>query len=95
LYIRGYIYTILRKNRFRITYRYGGVKEYVEGEEIPRDIRKACKLLTCIDILSTDFAASDIPYGGEGQVGKDYIMEKWQNEANEIIQSHSEILTVW
>lgn len=92
LYIRGFIYTILRKNRFRLTYRYGGDKE---GETIPRDIKRACVLLTAIDILSTDFKMSQIPYGGEGNIEKKAMIDKWDEKAKRIIQTHSEILTVY
>lgn len=96
MYIRGYIYTILRKSRFRITYRYGGVKEYVSSiDEIPRDIRKACKLLTCIDILSTDFKMSQIPYGAEGNIDKQSMMAIWQTFVDKTIWNHQEIHTVY
>ncbi|NIT99614.1 MAG: hypothetical protein GWN01_01315 [Nitrosopumilaceae archaeon] len=93
LYIRGYIYTILRKNRFRITYRYGGSSEHVGT--VPKDIKRACKLLTSIDILSTDFAMSQIAYGGEGNVDKQKIMDRWQKRIDKIIWNHSEILGVY
>lgn len=92
LYIRGYIYTILTKNRFRITYRYGGSKE---GETVPRDIKKACMLLTCMDILSTDFKMSQIAYGGEGNIDKKGVMDKWQKDVDKIIWNHNEIITIW
>lgn len=96
-YLRGYLFTILRQSRFRLTYRYGGDNEtsISETEIIPRDVQKACKLMTCIDILSTDFHMSQIAYGGEGNVDKGNIMEKWQREVDRIVWSHSEITTVW
>ena len=94
MYIRGYIYTILRKKRFRVTYRYGGARETVDNQTIPRDIRKACKLLTCIDILSTDFKMSQLGYGGEGNVDKLSMMDKWETQIDKIIWNHSDIMTV-
>ena len=92
LHIKGYIYTILRRNRFRFTYRYGGDQE---GEAIPRDIRRCAKLMTAIDILSTDFKMSQIAYGGEGNVDKQAIMDKWQKQVDKIIWAHSEIMTIF
>lgn len=92
LYIRGFIYTILRKNRFRLTYRFGGDKE---GESVPRDIKKCAILLTALDILGTDFKMSQISYGGEGNVDKRAIMDKWEKQIEKIIWNHSEILTVY
>ncbi|WP_428323674.1 hypothetical protein [Nitrosopumilus sp.] len=94
LYIRGFIYTILRKNRFRVTYRYGGTKEVVDGQPIPRDIKKCCKLMTCIDMLTTDFKMSEISYGGMGNVAKKDIIEIWQKEIDKIIWNYSEIQVV-
>lgn len=91
-YIRGYIYTILTNNRFRLTYRYGGNKE---GETVPRDIKKACMLLTAMDILSTDFKMSQIAYGGEGNIDKKNVMDKWQKDVDKIIWNHNELITVW
>jgi hypothetical protein len=96
-YLRGYLFTILKTNRFRITYRYGGDndKRIAETETIPRDIQKACRLMTSIDILSTDFTMSQIAYGGEGNIDKQKIMDRWQKEIDEIIWSRSEITSTW
>lgn len=88
LYIRGYIYTILRNARFRLTYRYGGSKEHTG---VPKDIKKACVLMTAIDILSTDFKMSQIAYGGEGNISKDKMIEKWQAWIDKKMWEHSEI----
>ena len=97
IYLRGYLFTILRTNRFRVTYRYGGDNEGIKdvAESIPRDIQKACKLMTCLDILSTDFQMSQIAYGGEGNIDKQKVMDRWQKEIDEIIWSRSEIISTW
>ena len=97
IYLRGYLFTILRTGRFRITYRYGGEQEASasETETTPRDIQKCCKLMTCLDILGTDFHMSQIAYGGEGNIDKDKVMDRWQREIDEIIWSRSEITSIW
>ena len=97
IYLRGYLFTILRTNRFRVTYRYGGDNEGIKdvAEPIPRDIQKACKLMTCLDILSTDFQMSQIAYGGEGNIDKQRVMDRWQTEIDQIIWSRSEITSTW
>jgi hypothetical protein len=41
---RGLLFTILRKNRVRVTYRYGDAT-------VPLDIEDSCVKLTAIDIL--------------------------------------------
>ncbi len=90
-FIRGFFFTILRKKRFRITYRYGSDQE---NELIPRDIKRLCILLTSIDILQTDFQMSQIPIGGEGNISKERIVDKWLEMANEIIDDHAEFITI-
>ena len=97
IYLRGYIFTILRTNRFRVTYRYGGENETFlnETELVPRDIKKACKLMVCIDILGSDFQMSQITYGGEGNVDKQKVMDRWQKEVDKILWRHAEIVSTW
>lgn len=92
VYIRGYLFTILTKLRFRLTYRYGGTKEW---QMIPKDIKRCCILMTGINILETDFQMSQIAYGGEGNVDKDKIMTRWQTRIDKILQRHSDIMTIW
>lgn len=92
LYIRGWFLSYFRKNKFRITYRYGSDQE---GELIPEDIRKCCILIVCIDILNTDFKMSQIAYGGEGNINKEKVMQMWEREIKEIISSHKEMQVIW
>ena len=96
-YLRGFLFTILRVNRFRVTYRYGGNNDNIlsETEPVPRDIKKACKLMTVLDLLGTDFQMSQVAYGGEGNVDKQKVMDRWQKEVDNIIWSHSEIISTW
>lgn len=91
-FIRGYLYTALVDNRFRIKYRYGGNNEGTRA--VPRDIQKCCWLMTAIDYLSRDFKMSQVAYGAEGTISKMDIIKKWQDEVNNIIWAHSEFHTV-
>lgn len=91
-YIRGFFFTILNKKRFRITYRYGSDQE---NEIVPRDIQRACILLAAIDILSTDFQMSKIPYGGEGTISKRETVQNWKELVNEIIDDHAEFIVIY
>lgn len=100
LYLKGFLYSIARMERIRVTYRYGGENETftdAEGNKttIPPDIEDACVLLTAVDILSTDFTYSTIPYGGEGQIDKSAIMRMWTTQAMDIIDKHKDMLTVY
>lgn len=91
-YIRGYLYTVMVDNRFRIKFRYGGNNEGYRA--VPRDITKALTLMTCRDIVSRDFKFSQVAYGAEGSVPKATIMQQWQNEIDKIIWAHSELQVV-
>ena len=93
IYFRGFIFTLLRKHRFRFTYRYGGDQEGTSP--VPRDIEKACLLLTAIDILSTDFKYSQLAYGGEGNVNKDSIMKRWEMDAIRILKNREELSVIF
>lgn len=90
-YIRGFFFTILKKKRFRITYRYGSDQE---NELVPRDIKRACILLTAIDVLSTDWQMSQIPFGGEGNISKENMIRKWEKNVEGIIDDHVEFITI-
>ncbi|MBT3993910.1 MAG: hypothetical protein HOF02_07660, partial [Gammaproteobacteria bacterium] len=45
LYMRGFIFTVMRKNRMRITYRYGDTT-------VPLDIEEACVKMVAVELLS-------------------------------------------
>lgn len=92
VYVKGYLFTILTKSRFRITYRYGGTKEM---QKIPKDVKRCCVLMTSMNVLETDFQMSQIPYGGEGNVDKDKIMDRWQKRIDRILRDRSEIISIW
>lgn len=93
VYFRGFIFTLIRKHRFRITYRYGGEQEGTTP--VPRDIEKAALLMSCIDVLSTDFQFSQLAYGGEGNVNKSDIMKMWQSQIDRIMTNRQELHVVW
>lgn len=92
LYLRGWFLSYFRKNKFRITYRYGSDQE---AELVPEDINKCCILMVCTDILNTDFKMSQIPYGGEGNINKEKVMQMWEKEIKEIISSHKEMQVIF
>ena len=61
--MRGFLFSILRKNRVRVTYRYGG-EEYAGDTTIPEDIKDCVIKMTAIDILNTSFRMDQLPTGG-------------------------------
>ena len=65
VHLRGFIFSILRKNRVRVTYRYGG-EGYAGDATIPYDVEDACVKLTALDVLNTSLRMDRLPIGGTG-----------------------------
>lgn len=82
VYLRGFIFTILRRNRVRITYRYGETS-------VPEDIRDATMKLTCIDLIRSSIKMDDLEFGGA--INKEQAMANWQEEVDKIIRDREEV----
>jgi len=86
LFLRGYIFTIIRKNRVRITYRYG-------DETVPLDIKDACIKLTAIDLLNSSFRMDILPVGSNGadmQASK----SDWRVDIENCVDNRQEIFFI-
>lgn len=84
-YIKGYIFTVLRDNRIRLTYRYGDAT-------VPGDIKEACILMTCIDLLSSSFKMDVLP-SAQGIKPQD-SMDRWEKRIDRIIRNREEMMLV-
>mgnify|MGYP003993160901 CR=1 len=82
IYLRGLIFTILRRNRIRVTYRYGETT-------VPDDIEDAVVKLTCIDLLRSSIKMDDLEFGGS--INKEQAMEKWQEDVDKLIRDREEV----
>lgn len=87
LYMRGFIFTVMRKNRVRITYRYG-------EDEVPQDIEDICIKMVCKDLLTTSFRADSLPIGGSGGWSWKDSIEEWKADIDRVISQRMEIITV-
>ena len=86
LFLRGYIFTIIRKNRIRVTYRYG-------DDTVPLDIADACIKLTAIDLLNSSFRMDVLPVGSNGadmQASK----ADWRADVENCIDNRQEIFFI-
>ena len=83
LFLSGYIFTILRKNRVRVTYRYGDAT-------VPLDVADACIKLTCIDLINSSFRMDILPVGSNGA---DIQMSKsdWRADVENCIENRQEL----
>jgi len=85
IYLRGFIFTILRRNRVRVTYRYGDTS-------VPEDIKDACLKLTCIDLIRSSIKMDDLEFGGA--IKKEEAMRIWQDEVDKIIRDREEVFVL-
>ncbi len=86
LYFRGYIFTIMRKNRIRVTYRYGELT-------VPYDIQDSCVKLVSIDILNSSFRMDILPTGANG-VDVSASKSDWRADIENCIDNRQEIFFI-
>ena len=86
LFLRGYLFSIMRKNRVRVTYRYGDTT-------VPDDIEDACVKLTAIELLNTSFRMDVLPMGGSG-IDMKQSMNQWKEDVEEIIEERREVFFI-
>jgi len=86
LFLRGYIFTILRKNRVRVTYRYG-------DETVPLDVADSCIKLTAIDILNSSFRMDILPLGSNG-ADIEASKSDWRADIENCIDNRQEIFFI-
>lgn len=86
LYLRGYLFSIMRKNRVRVTYRYGDAT-------VPDDVKDACVKLTCIELLNTSLRMDTLPMGGNA-INPQQSMNVWKADVEEIIGERAEVFGI-
>ena len=86
LFLRGYIFSIMRKNRVRVTYRYGDAT-------VPDDIKDACIKLVAIDLLNSSLRLDVLPMGGNG-VDTRQSITYWKQDIEEIIAERAEVFGI-
>ena len=92
VHLRGYIFSILRKNRVRVTYRYGG-ENFAGDTEIPFDIQDCCVKMVAMEIMNTSFRMDTIPMGGEGiNIGQ--VKREWREDIEKCISNRREIFVI-
>jgi hypothetical protein len=82
VYLRGFIFSILRQNRVRVTYRYGDAI-------IPNDIKDAVVKLTVIDLIRSSIKMDDLEFGGS--INKEQAMIQWEEDVDKIIRDREEV----
>ena len=85
VYLRGFIFSILRQNRVRVTYRFGDTT-------VPEDIKDAIVKLTCIDLIRSSIKMDDLEFGGA--IKKEEAMSMWKEEVDNIIHDRAEVFVI-
>jgi hypothetical protein len=91
VHLRGFIFSILRKNRVRVTYRYGG-EGFAGDSTIPYDIEDAVVKMTSIEILNTSFRMDELPTGGMTNISES--KKKWAEDIEKIIENRREVYII-
>ena len=86
LFLRGFIFSILRKHRVRITYRYGDTV-------VPGDIKDAIIKMTAIELINTSFRMDKLPMGGDG-INVQTSMSKWQEDIDRTVNDRQEVFVI-
>ena len=85
VYLRGFIFSILRQNRVRVTYRFGDTT-------VPEDIKDAIVKLTCIDLIRSSIKMDDLEFGGA--IKKEEAMSMWKEEVDNIVHDRAEVYVI-
>ena len=86
LYLRGFLFSIMRKNRVRVTYRYGDAT-------VPEDIKDSCIKLAAIDLINTSLRMDQIPFGGT-QINLENSMKMWLEDVEDCILNRREVFVI-
>ena len=86
LYLRGFLFSIMRKNRVRVTYRYGDTT-------VTDDVEDACVKLTAIELLTTSLRMDQIPIGSN-QLNIDQSIKHWKDSVEECVLNRREVFFI-
>jgi len=92
LYLRGFIFSILRQNRVRVTYRYGG-ESFAGDTVIPGDIEDCVVKMVALEFVNTSFRMDKLPMGS---AGVDYASSKrqWTEDIEKCIENRREVFPI-
>ena len=92
LHLRGFIFSILRKNRVIVTYRYGG-EGYGGDTTIPGDIEDVIVKMTAIELVNTSLRMDRLPMGGTG-IDLQAVKTRWSDDIEKCIENRREVYII-
>ena len=94
IFLRGFLFSILRANRIRITYRFGGEPgDTFNNIAVPADVEEATVKLVAIDLLTSSLRMDQLPMGNSAIDINDSIT-RWQADVDRIIRNREEFHVV-
>ena len=92
VHLRGYIFSILRKNRVRVTYRYGG-EGFGGATTIPGDIADVVIKMTAIELVNSSLRMDRLPMGGTG-IDLQAVKIRWSDDIEKCIDNRREVYII-
>ena len=92
VHLRGFIFSILRKNRGRVTYRYGG-ENFAGDTEIPGDIADCIIKMTAMELVNTSLRMDRLPMGGTG-IDLQAVKTRWKEDIEKCIDNRREVFII-
>ena len=86
--MRGFIYTVMRKDRLRISYHYGDLSG------VPEDIKDAIIKMVAVEILTTSFRMDVLPLGGNSGLELRDIIDMWKEDIDRTVLQHQEMKVI-
>jgi len=86
MYVKNLLFTILRENRIRVTYRYGSAT-------VPNDIKDATAKRAAIDLINGSFRMDIIPMGADGAKMVD-TTGRWREDIDKIVRNREEVFVL-
>ena len=85
LYIRSATIFAVKNKAVRITYRHG-------TSTVPKDIRKACLLMACIDVLESNNRTLLVPEESNPMLSYASKISRWNEKIERTLSNHAEIM---
>lgn len=87
LFLRGYLFTILRDYRVKISYRFGETS-------VPGDIKDICIKMVAIDLLTTSWKMDKLGVGTEFGLEYEKVVDLWRQDIERTIWDRTELQVV-
>lgn len=94
IYLRGYLFSTMRKNRVRTTYRWGGEPgDCYCSIPVPLDVEDAIMKMAIIDLVTSSFRFDILPRSDLGYE-LDNAVARWREDIDRVVRNREEMFVV-